>query len=137
MSRPISVTLAVWLVLILTTWNIIKTWTFIAWQEMLIEFSVQINPMISAVISIIWVIAGITLAWGILQKKVWSVKMLPAFAAGYTVWYWSERLIWQNQKTNLWFAVIVNLALLIIITFGTKSLSREAYERKIENPAIE
>ena len=137
MNRPVSVTLALSLVLILTTWNIVKAWTSIAWQDVLGEYSVRLNPLTSAGISIIWVVAGIALTWGILQKKVWSVKMLPALAAGYTVWYWSERLIWQNQKTNLGFAIIINLVLLIIIYLATKSLSREAYERKIENPEVD
>lgn len=137
MNRPLSVTLSLALVLILTAWHIIKAWTFIVWQEVLSEFSVQLNPLISASISIIWVVAGLALAWGILQKKVWSVKMLPALAAGYTVWYWSERLIWHNQKTNLVFAIILNFILLVIIYFGTKSLSREAYERTIENSTTE
>lgn len=137
MSRSFSVTLSLWLVLILATWNIVKAWTSIAWREVLVEFSVQLNPYIAAGISIIWVVAGFVLAWGILQKKVWGVKMLPTLAAGYNVWYWSERLIWHSQKTNLLFAIIVNLILLIIIYFSTKSLSREAYERTIENPEVE
>lgn len=137
MNRPISVTLSLVLVLIFTAWNLIKTWTLLAWQEVLLEFSIQPNPYLGAIISTIWVIAGIILTWGILQKKVWSVKMLPALAKGYTVWYWSERFIWQNGKTNVWFAVAMNFALLIIIYFSTKSLSREAYERTTKNPTTE
>lgn len=137
MNRSISVTLTLWLVLILVIWNIIKAWTWMIWQDVLIEFSVRANPFINVGVSIIWVIAGIILVWGILQKKVWSVKMLPALAAGYTVWFWSERLIWQNPRTNTIFAIIVNLIILIIIYFATKSISREAYERTIENPTIE
>jgi hypothetical protein len=133
MNRPIIVTLSLVLVLIFTAWNFVKVWTLLAWQDVLLEFAAKPNLYLSAIISTIWVIAGVILTWGILQKKVWNVKMLPALAAGYTVWYWSERLIWHNQKTNLVFAVILNFILLIIIYFGAKSLSREAYERTIEN----
>lgn len=137
MNRRVSVTLSLALVLILTTWNLIKIWTLLTWQEILLEFTISPNLRLGVMISVIWVIVGSALTWGISQKKVWSAKMLPALAASYTAWYWSERFIWHNQKTNLVFAIIVNFILLVIIYFGTKSLSREAYERTIKNSTIE
>ena len=133
MNRSVSVTLTLILVLILTIWNLIKAWTAIAWQNVLLEFSVKVMPQLSAVISIMWVIVGVILIWGISQKKIWSKKMLIATATSYTVWFWSERLIWQNPKTNTVFTILLNLGILIIIYFAT----REAYERTIENPAVE
>lgn len=63
--------------------------------------------------------------------------MLLGAAAGYSVWYWSERLLLQNPRPNVVFAAIVHLACFFLIYFTSKSLSREAYERNIENPAIE
>lgn len=125
MNRPISVTLTLITVLILTTWNLIKAWTALAWQSVLSEFFESLIPEITAVISIIWVLIGLVLMWGILQKKVWSKKMLAGTAISYTVWFWSERFIWQNSQTNTKFAVSVSIILLIIIYFAT----REAYER--------
>jgi hypothetical protein len=133
MNRPISVTLTLWLVLILTIWNLIKTWTALAWRNILNEFSVSLMPEITAVVSIIWVIIGLVLMWAMMQKKVWSKKMLVGTATSYTVWFWSERIIWQNSQTNTVFVVSVNIILLIIIYFAT----REAYERTIENTTIE
>ena len=82
-------------------------------------------------------VTGFILLWGIWQKKAWAVKMLIGAATGYTVWYWCERLIWQNPRPNWPFAVIVNLILIVFILFTTRSMSREAHEREIENPAIE
>jgi hypothetical protein len=133
MNRPISVTLTLWLVLILTIWNLIKTWTALAWRNILNEFSVSLMPEITAVISIIWVIIGLVLMWAMMQQKVWSKKMLVGTAISYTVWFWSERIIWLNSQTNTVFVVSVNIILLIIIYFAT----REAYERTIENTTIE
>lgn len=63
--------------------------------------------------------------------------MLLGAAAGYSVWHWSERLLLQNPRPNVVFVAIVHLACFILIYFTSKSLSREAYERNIENPAIE
>lgn len=87
--------------------------------------------MITTISSAIWAAVGILLLWGIWQNKAWTAKLLLGAAAGYTVWYWCERLIWQAPRPNWPFAVIVNLVLLIFILFTTKSLAREAYERKI------
>ena len=133
MNRPISVTLTLIVVLILTTWNLIKAWTALVWRNVLNEFSVSLMPEITAVVSIIWAVIGLVLMWAILQKKVWSKRMLIATATSYTVWFWSERLIWQNPKTNTVFTILLNLVFLIIIYFAT----REAYERTIENPEVE
>jgi hypothetical protein len=82
-------------------------------------------------------VIGMLLVWGIWQRKAWTANLLPGASAGYTVWYWSERLIWESPHPNWPFAVIVNLVLLGFILFTIKSLSREAYEQKNENPASE
>ena len=80
---------------------------------------------------------GIFILWSIWQRKAWAAKLLLGASAGYSVWYWSERFIWQSPHPNWPFAVIVNLVLLGFILFATKSLSREAYEQKNENPKPE
>jgi hypothetical protein len=131
------VTLLLWLVLTLTAWNALRFWTALTWHNVLNEFSTQPTSTVIAVSGAFWVIIGLILLWSIWQKKVWAVKLLFGASAGYTVWYWSERLIWQNPHPNWLFAVIVNLALLVFILFATKSLLREAHERKIEYPTID
>jgi len=133
---PFRVTLLYLLVLTLSAWNGLRLWTSLAWQDVLNEFSAHPSPIITAVSGAIWMVAGFMLIWGIWQKKAWSPKLLIGVAAGYSVWYWSERLIWQNPHPNWLFAVIVNLALLVFISFTTKLLTREAHERKNENPKI-
>jgi hypothetical protein len=125
MNRPVSVTLTMWLVLILSIWNLIKVWTSLAWRDVLVEFSVKAMPEIIAVISIIWAITGFILIWGMLQKRAWSKKVLVGTALSYTVWFWSERFIWQNPQTNTGFTILINLVIVIIIYFAT----REAYEQ--------
>jgi hypothetical protein len=130
------VTLLLWLVLFLTAWNALRLWTAIAWHNVLNEFSAQ-PTTITAISGAIWMLTGIILLWSIWQKKAWAAKLLLGVAAGYTVWYWCERLFWQNPHPNWPFAVIVNLVLIFFILFTTKTLTREAHERKIENPKID
>ena len=134
---PFRVTLLLWLVFSLTVWNTLRAWTSLAWRDVLIEYSTQPVSAIITISGVIWQIVGILLLWSIWQNKAWATRLLLRAAAGYTVWYWSERLFFQNPHPNWLFAVIVNLAILIFILFTTKSLAREAYERKIENPKIE
>jgi hypothetical protein len=136
-KRPFRVTLLASLVLFLTVWNAIRVWTALEWRDVLNEFSSQPASTITAVSGALWTIIGTFVLWSIWRKKAWTVKLLLGAAAGYTVWYWSERLIWQRPHPNWPFAVIVNLALIIFILFCIKSLSQEAYERKIENPKTE
>jgi hypothetical protein len=127
---PFGVTLSIWLVLFLTAWNGLRLWTAIAWQKTLFEFSTNPGPVYVAVSGTIWLIVGLTLSWGLLLGKAWAGKILVAAAAGYSVWYWSERLVWQVPRSNWPFAVAVNLILLVFIFFTNKSLTRETYERK-------
>ncbi|MBI5839378.1 MAG: hypothetical protein HZB19_04690 [Chloroflexi bacterium] len=136
-KRPFGVTLSLWLVLFLTVWNGFRLWTAIAWRDVLNEFAVRPGPIITAISGAFWLVTGSILLWGILLKKAWAGKMLIGAAAGYSVWYWSERLVWQEPRQNWPFAVILNLILLVFIFLTTKSLTREAYDRKVENPRVE
>lgn len=134
MSKPpFRVTLLIWLVLTFTAWNVLRAWTAVAWRGTLKEFSPQPSPVIIALSSVIWVIIGLILLWSIWKNKTWYTKLLLGAASVYTIWYWSERLIWQNPQPNWLFTVIVNLVIIILILSTTKSLAREAYERNIEN----
>jgi hypothetical protein len=138
MSKPpFRVTLLLALVLSITIWNFLRLWTALAWRATLIKYAGAQITTVTAVSGGIWFLAGLALAWSVLRRSPWSAKMLVGAAAAYSIWYWCERLIWQNPRQNLLFAVIVNLVLFIFTLFATKSLSREAYERKIENPKIE
>jgi hypothetical protein len=127
---PFSATLSVWLVLFITAWNGLRLWTAIAWQKTLVEFSTNPAPLYIAIIGAIWLVIGLTLSWSLLLGKAWGGKMLVAAAAGYSVWYWIERLIWQAPRSNWPFVIAVNLIALVFIFFTNKSLTREAYERK-------
>jgi len=134
---PFRVTLLHLLVLILSAWNGLRLWTALAWQDVLNEFSASPPPIITAISGAVWMVAGIILTWSIWQKNALAAKLLVGVASAYSVWYWSERLLWQNPHPNWLFAVIVNLAALAFILLNVKLLSREAHERENENPTID
>jgi hypothetical protein len=134
---PLRVTLLYIVVLTLSAWNGLRLWTALAWHSILNEFSARPTPIITAVSGAIWLITGVILLWSIWQKKAWAAKLLLSAAAGYSIWYWGERLIWQNPHPNWLFAVIVNLVLLVFILSTARLITREAHERKNENPKID
>jgi len=136
MKRPIPVTLTLWLVLALTALNLLRLWTAISWNTVLTEFHPSLSPSLSASIGGLWSLAGCLLAWSIWRQKVWAGKMLLVCGAIYTVAYWIERSLHQYPRPNLIFAVIVNLALVVLIIVTNLFISREAHERQIEDPEI-
>ncbi len=134
---PIRATLTIWLVLLLTAWNALRVWTALSWQAVLIEYHAQPAPWVTAVTGGLWTALGLLIIWSIWQSKTWAGKILFGAAIGYTVWYWSERLIWQEAHPNWVFAVILNLTLVVFIIFTTKLLTREAHEQNSQHPEIE
>jgi hypothetical protein len=138
MSKPsFRVTLLLILVLSITMWNILRLWTALAWRGALTEFAGAEISTLTTISGAVWSLTGIFTVWVILQGKKWAWNFLAFVSVAYSVWYWVARLVWQNPRPNGIFAVIVNLILLVFVMFTIKSLSREAYEREIENPATE
>jgi hypothetical protein len=125
------------LVLFITGWNTLRLWTAIDWADVLNGFSARPGAWITALSGAVWMVAGLSIIWGVWQNKVWSAKLLVGAAAAYSAWYWSERLIFQESRPNWPFAVLLNLVLLLFIFFATRSLTREAHDRKSKNPKDE
>lgn len=123
---PFRVTLSVWLVLFLTAWNALCLWTAIGWRDVLVEYSAKPAPIVTALSGAFWFITGIILLWGMLWEKAWAGKMLIGAAGGYSAWYWIERVVWQEPRPNWPFAVILNVVVLVLIFFTTKSLTSTA-----------
>ncbi|MCZ2127235.1 MAG: hypothetical protein LC099_05605 [Anaerolineales bacterium] len=137
MKRPFSETLSLLLVLIITARNALQTQTLVAWRAVLAEFAAQPNPLFGAFVGAFWTIIGVATFVAVWQRKAWAGKLLFGAATGFVVWYWGERFIWLSPQENAPFSAIVTAFCLIIVFFASKSLSREAHERDIENPKTE
>jgi len=130
-----GVTPLLWLVLLLTIWNGIRLWTAIAWHNILNEFAARPGPVYIAVSGAFWFTIGLFVFWSLWQGKIWTKKLLLGAAAGYTVWYWSDRLYFQTNRANWPFIVVLNIILLAYVFIVTRSnfFQREAYEQESEN----
>jgi hypothetical protein len=127
-NRPFRATLSLWLVLLFTAWNILRVWTAIEWRAILLEFGVSQGPVYLVFSGAIWFVVGIALIIGIWRRRTWARYVFLGSAAGYTIWYWIERLVWQEPRPNWTFLLILNLVLLVFVIFASNSLSRNSYE---------
>ena len=56
------------------------------------------------------------LFWGMWQATVWIRYALLGAGAGFTVWYWSDRLLFQMSSENWPFMLVGTVLLLILVT---------------------
>jgi len=136
MKRPFSATILLWLVLILITWSGLRLLSAIQWWGTLLEFASPPGPLYIAISGGLWLIAGIILLWGMWRIKAWIRHALLGTGAGFTVWYWGDRLLIQSAHENWPFATGATILLLIIVIVciahpSTKELftQREKYDR--------
>lgn len=135
MKRPFSVTILLWLVLSLTAWSGVRLFSAIQWWSTLREFASSPGPRYIAISGGIWLIASIVLLWGIWQFKVWVRYALLGTGAGFIVWYWCDRYIFQMPNENWPFALLGSILFLIVLSIcifvpGTKTFlsKREAHD---------
>lgn len=115
MRRPFSVTILLWLVLSLTAWSGLRLATAIQWWGRLFEFATPPGPVYIAASGGVWLAVGILLLWGMWQKKAWIRYALLGTGAGFTVWYWCDRLLLQSAHQNWPFATGATILLLVVV----------------------
>ncbi|MFZ5912551.1 MAG: hypothetical protein ACOYYU_21330 [Chloroflexota bacterium] len=139
MKRPFCVTILLWLVLSLTAWGGLRLWTAIQWWNGLQEFGTPPGALYIAVSGGAWLLAGLSLLWGGWRGKAWARIGLVGAAAGFSVWYWCDRLFFQAPRANWAFALGATAVLLVFtsvcaclppvrIFFAKQSSKREANE---------
>jgi hypothetical protein len=136
MKRPFSVTILLWLVLSLTTWSGFRLASAILWWQTLIEFTSSPGPAYIALSGAVWLLAGIGLLLGMWQAKAWIRSALLGTGAGFSAWYWCDRLLLQSPRANWPFALAATVLLLMLLSIcvympGTKIFftKRETHDR--------
>ena len=118
---PARVTVLIWLVLWLSVWNGLRLGTALAWRERLEEFAPRPGPAYIAATGAFWLGAGLFLLWSLWKGKRWTRGLIAAGAFGYTAWYWADRLIFQQERSNWPFVLMVNILILVLIVFILQS----------------
>lgn len=125
------------MVLLFSSWNLLRVWNAVSWRAMLVEFSAFPPPAVTAAGGAFWLAASLLLLFGLIGKKPWAAYLLAGIGAGYTIWHWLLRQLQYAPATGWGFDVIFNLAIMIFILFNAKALLREAHERKNENHTVD
>jgi hypothetical protein len=136
MKRPFSVTILLWLVLSLTAWSSLRLYSAIQWWDALLEFASPPGPWYIAISGGVWLIVSLALLGGMWQTTAWIRFALLGAGAGFMVWYWSDRFLFQMSNTNWLFALVTTILLLITLSVcvfvpSTKTFlsKREAHDR--------
>ena len=133
-KRPIRVYLLAIFVLWLAAWNGLRLGETIFFWKTLGTYGAR--PLYIAISGAVWLITGLLLTWGLWRGKAWGWAGVLAATAGYTAWYWFDRLVLQQPHANWPFVLIADLvSLLVIFTilFSRRTrlfFKRDANERK-------
>jgi len=109
--RPNRVTLLAFLCLWLAIWNGIRLGQTLFFWKTLETYGA--SPWYIAVSGGTWLLLGLILTFGLWRGKAWAWVAALGSAAGYGSWYWFDRLVMQEPRSNWPFALGVTALLLI------------------------
>ena len=110
---PLRITLLLWLVLIITAWNIVRLATSIAWHDTLETYAPWPGPFYIGLTGAIWALTGTVLFWGFARGTGWSRIAFLVTSFVYVVWFWMDRLFIQPQLRANWpFDLLITIILL-------------------------
>lgn len=138
-TRPFSVTLLLWMVLMLLTWGGVRFFAALQWWDVLVKYESSLSPLYLSVTGAGWGMAGGALLWGLLARRAWTYRTLVIVLVIGLIQYWLERAFFTSPRVNLPFAltasfVIAGLILFIVKHRSTKDFinQSEAYEQPNE-----
>ena len=114
---PFRITLLLWLVLIITAWNIIRLITSITWHGILNTYAPRPGPIYIGVTGAIWTLAGLFVLLGFVRGAKWTRMVLVLASLGYAIWDWADKLFIQAQLRANWpFDLLTTIILLGFIS---------------------
>ncbi len=123
--RPLGIIILEIIALGSSAWNGLRlSEAFFFWKT-LTKFGA--SPQYIAISGGIWFISGITLATGIWLRKTWAWAGTIGCMAGYSVWYWLDRLFLQVPHSNWLFALTFTVLMLLISVFILFSPKTRSY----------
>ena len=142
-QRPFSVTLLLWMVLSLSAWGAIRSFAALRWWDVLYEFNASLTPLDLLITGVLWGIAGVVLLWSIWIGKAWSRIAILISILLWLAEYWIERLFFETPRSNLPFALILSILLLVVALVTTLNkhtrnfyLRSEEHEQSNEHSAL-
>lgn len=133
-KRPRSVTITIWSVIFLGTWNLGRASAIGQQLNLQNVLTLQPDPRLRLGVAVFFTLLFFSLAWQLWQKRPFTIKAIPLAIAAYTVYETAVWLLFAQPPRNwaLWF--ISSLILFCTILFTRWALQRAAqtyfpYER--------
>jgi hypothetical protein len=105
-----------WLVLIITVWNLIRLVTSIAWRDTLKSYAPEPGPTFIGFSGAIWTVIGLFLFWSFIRGYSWTRVSILITSFVYAGWIWADRLFVQTQLRANWpFDLLATLILLSFV----------------------
>jgi hypothetical protein len=112
-TRPFGIFILAIIVLWIASWNGLRLGEAVFFWNTLRVYGA--SPLYIAISAGVWLIIGILLAWSLWQRKAWGRIALICASAGYSAWYWFDRLVLQEPRANWRFVLAVNIIILLLI----------------------
>lgn len=132
---PLRISLLACSLCLLSVWYALRFVEAIRFWHTLSDYHARPGPAYIAATGGFWLLAGLALAWGLWSGKRWGWYGAIGTAAGYLLWYWSDRLVFQYPHTNWPFALAgsaIGLVIVLLILLSPKSVrffrQRETHE---------
>ena len=111
-TRPIGITVLTIFVFALTAWNGLRFGESLFFWNTLKAYDV--SPLYISISGGTWCMIGLVLTWNLWQGKARSWIAVLCASAGYTLWYWLDRLVFQNYHSNWPFILPTNIVLILL-----------------------
>ena len=110
---PLRITLLLWLVLILTAWNLTRLATGIGWRVTLETYAPWPGPLYIGLTGATWTLIGLFLLWSFIRRAPWCRISFLIAGFIYGSWDWLDKLLIQPQLRLNWpFDLLITLILL-------------------------
>lgn len=121
--RPLSVTILVWLVLIVTMINLVRMVNALVRYQTLAEL-LPMNPIYIVLSGLVWVVIGLPLVVGLWRGNSWAPRLALLAGLAYSLYFWTDRLLipsYPGRNSNWPFVLVLNLS---ILALGYLALTR-------------
>jgi hypothetical protein len=133
--RPITVTILAILVLIIAMANLVRFWAALQNWGTLTRLEVQPGPWYFALTGLVWGLLGCWLVWVVWRGKPGCKKAIIAISASYLLYFWLDRLVFQNHVRQLNAPFITGVVILVVFYMVLTLLlpsNQEFFSRKNE-----
>jgi hypothetical protein len=104
MKRPFGVTFLALIMVFAAVGNGLRLSEAVFFWKIFEEYSVY--PLYITISGGFWFLAGLSITWGLWQRKTWAWFAALGGAVGYGSWYWFDRLVFQEPHSNWPFALV-------------------------------